>query len=235
MLDFFGLKHIWGRLVFRYAGRNICAVNAARSRKFYNLIGKLYDWLYADFIYGYRQAAQYLVDRFIQRGDSVLDIGCGTGLLMQTAQQKAGSLVGIDLSLGMLKQARNKLSNVEQAHLIAADCRALPLGGTFDKIVSSFMLVILSQDDQKRVVSALSSLLSERGALVFLSARDELSPEWLTKDSWREVCSQANLNRVEIIDLFDYYRIVIAERMPVEREEDKFPATKCVAPFSSQT
>ncbi len=229
MLNFLGLKHVWGRIVFRYAGRNICAVSSSRSRRFYNLIGKMYDWIYADQIYGYRQAVEYLVNRFIEPGDRVLDIGCGTGLLMEIAQAKAGTLVGIDISLGMLKQARNKLGKGEKTCLIAADCRALPLGVNFDKIVSSFMLVILTHDDQKQVVRSLASLLSQRGALVFLSSRDDFSPEWLTKKEWNSICIQAGLENVLIYDIFEYYRIVVAQKIPKEGSKEELPLSTCVA------
>ncbi len=222
-------------MVFRYAGRNVCAANTDRSRTFYNLIGKFYDWLYADQILGYRQATQYLVDRYIQPGESVLDIGCGTGLLLELAQEKAGCLVGIDISLGMLKQARPKLHGSNGDFLIAADCRALPLGKTFDKIVSSFMLVILPYEDQKRVIVSLASLLSDHGALVFLSARDDFSPEWLSKDCWRDVCMEAGLNRIQIADLYDYYRIVVADRNPVDWEKNRNIETDLVAPAVSQS
>lgn len=222
-------------MVFRYAGRNVCAANTDRSRAFYNLIGKFYDWLYADQILGYRQVVQHLVDQYVQPEESVLDVGCGTGLLLELVQEKAGYLVGIDISLGMLKQAGPKLQGSAGAHLIAADCRALPLRKTFDKIVSSFMLVILPYEDQKRVIASLASLLSDRGALVFLSAREDFSPEWLSKDCWRDVCSQAGLNRIQIVDLYDYYRIVIADRTPTSCEENRIIETDLVAPVASQS
>ncbi|MBN2326425.1 MAG: class I SAM-dependent methyltransferase [Candidatus Omnitrophica bacterium] len=235
MLTLSDLKHIWGRVVFRYAGRNISAGNATRSRRFYNLIGKLYDWLYADHIYGYRQAALYMMDRYIESGDSVLDIGCGTGLLMEMAQDRARMMVGVDLSLGMLKQARNKLNHCEQAYLIASDCRMLPLRGGFDKIVSSFMFVILSQDDQKKVVNNLASLLNENGSFVFLSARDEFSPEWLTNDQWRSLCLQAGMAKVEIQDVYDYYRIVVAQKCVIPHVVEEKSGKNLVASDSDHT
>ncbi|MGC9327853.1 MAG: methyltransferase domain-containing protein [Candidatus Hinthialibacter sp.] len=217
MLTLSDLKHIWGRIVFRYAGRNISTVSTIRSLRFYNLIGKLYDWLYADQIYGYRQAAQYMVDRYIQAGDCMLDIGCGTGLLMDMAQDRAQMMIGVDLSLGMLKRARNKLRNCEHSFLIVSDCRMLPLRGGFDKIVSSFMFVILSQNDRETVVKNLASLLNENGSFIFLSARDEFSPEWLTKDQWRSLCLDAGMSQVEIHDIYDYYRIIVAYKRVIPR------------------
>ena len=108
-------------------------------------------------------------------------------------------------------------------------CRALPLGVNFDKIVSSFMLVILTHDDQKQVVRSLASLLSQRGALVFLSSRDDFSPEWLTKKEWNSICIQAGLENVLIYDIFEYYRIVVAQKIPKEGSKEELPLSTCVA------
>ncbi len=104
------LREFWGRLVFRYAGRNPSSKSSAHSRRFYDLIGRVYDWLYADGIAGYRQAVAFVVDRCIEENSRILDIGCGTGLLLEKARRKAGFCVGLDLSQGMLSRAKSKIS-----------------------------------------------------------------------------------------------------------------------------
>ena len=45
-------------------------------------------------------------DRF--KGGTVLDLGCGTGLMGQYLRDNAAQLIGIDLSAAMLEEARNK-------------------------------------------------------------------------------------------------------------------------------
>ena len=107
---------------FRYAG-----CGARRLRKFYNVIGRFYDWIYTDQIQGYRQTADYLIEHDIAPGDFVMDLGCGTGLLLDLAKGRAGRLLGVDISLGMLRQARSKLGRGPDLDYIVADCRALPL------------------------------------------------------------------------------------------------------------
>ncbi|MFB3788067.1 MAG: class I SAM-dependent methyltransferase [bacterium] len=198
----------WGKMVFRYAGRNWCAKSVSHSRKFYNVIGRFYDWIYTDQIQGYRQTADYLVEHYIAPGDFVMDLGCGTGLLLDLAKERAGRLIGVDISLGMIRQARSKLGSGPNLDFIVADCRALPLAVRFDKIVSSFMLVILEKPDRRRVIQNLYPMLKPGGMAVFFTAQDDLSPEWLTREEWQDYGRDAGFQCIDIEDRAEYFRIV---------------------------
>jgi ubiquinone/menaquinone biosynthesis C-methylase UbiE len=60
--------------------------------------------------------ADDLLDRIgLERGESVLDIACGTGVVARLAQQRGhvGRLVGIDLNTAMLAIARQKSASIE--------------------------------------------------------------------------------------------------------------------------
>ena len=73
-----------------------------------------------------RQAVDELA---LSRGDSVLEIGCGTGnsfCYLYQAVGPAGRIYGIDLSAGMLRRARalcaaNRWRNIELTECDAAD------------------------------------------------------------------------------------------------------------------
>lgn len=210
-------KRIWGRWVFRYAGRNIVSHSISTSRKFYNIIGHCYDWLYADHIYGYREATAWMIDHYVSPGESVLDLGCGTGLLIEYAKSKTSHIVGVDIAYNMVHHAKEKFSGSGHIDFVVADCRYLPVRERFDKVVSSFMLVILPKPERIEVVRQLRSYLTNQGALVFLTAQDWLSHEWFTRDEWTDCARQAGFSRVHIHDLLDYYRIVwIGEQLPPE-------------------
>src|SRR5438045_9522240 len=66
---------------------------------------------------GYHQLIDDLeievVERY-SRGASVLEAGCGTGLLLQRVARSAGEAWGLDLSSGMLAKARARGLNVVQ-------------------------------------------------------------------------------------------------------------------------
>src|ERR1700712_4799797 len=58
-----------------------------------------------------RQAQDYCDWANLKKGDSVLDLACGTGLVALGAKQQVGELghvVGVDISEGMLNVARRK-------------------------------------------------------------------------------------------------------------------------------
>src|ERR1043166_3464950 len=64
---------------------------------------------------GYHDLIDDLEVRFVERfgrGRDVLEVGCGTGLLLQRIQAFAHSAQGVDLSPGMLSLARARGLNV---------------------------------------------------------------------------------------------------------------------------
>jgi ubiquinone/menaquinone biosynthesis C-methylase UbiE len=66
------------------------------------------------------------------QGQDVLEVGCGTGLILQRLAALARTARGVDLSAGMLEQARARGLDVVQA-----DATRLPFGdASFDTVVS---------------------------------------------------------------------------------------------------
>ena len=65
----------------------------------------------------------------LQDGQTVLDLATGTGLVAIAAakQTASGSVIGVDLSSGMLSQARSKISalEIENLELIEADMESI--------------------------------------------------------------------------------------------------------------
>ncbi len=78
----------------------------------------------------------------VQPGERVIEIGCGTGHALSWLKQAAGPglSVGVDLSAGMLRVARNRVAGAG-IPLIQADALKLPFRGkSFDAIFLSFTL-----------------------------------------------------------------------------------------------
>ena len=69
----------------------------------------------------------WVLDHLDWTGEELaLDIGCGPGGFLSPISQRAGRVLGFDLSLGMLARARNRTAD-GQARLTVADIQALPL------------------------------------------------------------------------------------------------------------
>jgi SAM-dependent methyltransferase len=78
----------------------------------------------------------------ISRGDKVLDVGCGTGVLAREALRRLGRegrVVGVDLNEGMLAVAARTEPRIEWRR---GDAAALPFEDlSFDVVVSQFALM----------------------------------------------------------------------------------------------
>ena len=75
----------------------------------------------------------------LDAGMSVLDVGCGTGTLLELYQETGCTVVGIDSSPSMLKVARTKLTKRAELHLGDASHMPFP-DESFDLTLAMFIL-----------------------------------------------------------------------------------------------
>ncbi|MBZ0292064.1 MAG: methyltransferase domain-containing protein [Anaerolineae bacterium] len=86
-------------------------------------------------------------------GDTVVELGCGTGLnfaLLQKAVGSTGKIIGVDLTDAMLSQARKRVAeqgwnNVE---LIQSDAAQYAFPPQVDGILSTFALSLVPEPDK---------------------------------------------------------------------------------------
>ena len=83
----------------------------------------------------------------ISGNERVLDVGAGTGVVALRAAQRCGSVVGVDHSAGMLREAGEKARRLGLGERVAfreMDAEALEFGaGSFDVAVSLFVFLHL--------------------------------------------------------------------------------------------
>ncbi len=116
----------------------------------------------------------------IQKSKAILDIGCGTGTFLNIISEieiTGMKLVGIDISLEMIKIAHEKYPNID---FVVADSDALPVKDfAFSQIFSITHLQNLQKPEQ-----TLSEMIriSVKDALIVISIlRKTWSPERLSK------------------------------------------------------
>ena len=111
----------------------------------------------------------------VSRGDSVLDVGCGTGRLFPYyLKRNVSSIMGIDISSGMIEAAkRNCLS--EKIVLICDDASEHYFEKSYDRIVVFDAFPHFT--DPERMMQNLSEHLSEGGTLTIAhdSSREEIN------------------------------------------------------------
>lgn len=89
--------------------------------------------------------------------ERVLDFGCGTGIFTKQAAEHAREVVGIDISHGMLAQARDVCSGLPNVCLLPTDGSHVPLpADCVDMVVARETLCYVSEG---QIVSVLGEIL----------------------------------------------------------------------------
>jgi SAM-dependent methyltransferase len=97
--------------------------------------------------------------------ETAADVGCGPGSYMGELVRRAGRIVAIDLSFGMLKEAREVSGRSSEVALIAGDAQQLPLADkSVDVLLAAHMLYHVKDVDAalaefRRVVKPGGTLL----------------------------------------------------------------------------
>lgn len=113
----------------------------------------------------------------VMAADAVLDIGCGTGMLLHRARDSghAGRLCGLDPAPGMLAQAR-KRTDIEW---VLGDLASAPWHEEFGlAVMTGHAFQVLTGDGELRAaLAAIRSALTESGRFAF-ETRNPLARAW---------------------------------------------------------
>jgi ubiquinone/menaquinone biosynthesis C-methylase UbiE len=111
------------------------------------------------------------------RGEKILDAGCGTGVLTLDILSAGADVIGLDLSLPMLKRAGEKLKGY-CFEMVLGNLASLPFSeGCFDKTVSVTALEFV--EDGAGAVRELSRVTRKGGSIV-VATLNRLSP-WASR------------------------------------------------------
>ncbi|MFF3767791.1 class I SAM-dependent DNA methyltransferase [Streptomyces sp. NPDC001922] len=149
-----------------YDGYDPLRIDRTGQAEAFDAIGDRYDEAFPHKD-GQLAAGQWLAGA-LPAGSRVLDLGCGTG--MPTAAQLVAAghrVVGVDLSPGMLKLARDK---VPAAEFLRRDIAGLtadgPEGiGRFDGVAAFFSILMLPRAEIPFALRTLHALLRPEGLL----------------------------------------------------------------------
>ncbi len=137
------------------------------TRDFYDRISRRYDAVAEAWEHTARQ--QGIEALALAQGESVLEIGYGTGHALEQFARAGAKVVGIELSEGMRSVARQRLvkAGLEQrVRLDLGDARSLPYeDGRFDTAFMSFTVELFDSQDRHRVLGEASRVLRAGGRL----------------------------------------------------------------------
>lgn len=125
-----------------------------------------------------------------EAGGPVLEMGCGTGRVLIPCARGGATMIGADVSAGMLAVCRRKLGAEPpdvraRVEIVAADMRAFELDRHVALVTLPFrgFQHLLTVDDQRRALAALRRHLLPGGRLVFDVSNPSLP--MLGDDRWR--------------------------------------------------
>lgn len=161
------------------------ATTAPRGAIIHNAVG--YDLLLWALTFGRerRFREQLLAPARLRKGESVLDVGCGTGSLALAAKRQvgAGEVAGIDASAEMIARASRKaVRRKVRIDFRQASADALPFAdNTFDVVTSTVMLHHLPKAVRGAAVREMCRVVQPGGRVLledFAGARDGTGPRF---------------------------------------------------------
>ena len=174
------------------------------TRKIYDIHSLFYDATFGRLVR--RRIARAISHMNLQPQDLVLDLGIGTGVSLNYYPKDRGKVIGVDLSSGMLREARKKIreQNRDNAVVFQADAMVLPFGdNTFDHVFISHVISVVS--DPYRLVREAQRVAKQGARIVivnhFQSTNRFLAmlEKWLcplcTKLGWRSDLALQDLVR----------------------------------------
>ena len=133
--------------------------------------GEYYDKLSASYdeLYGEEQLRKH--DKVVEflgnrRFGIIVDIGCGTGNLLEKLGERCEAAVGIDVSSQMLLMAKTRLGR-ERVELVRADFKALPVRSSIMDCALAISLLDSRHDDYKAQMSEIRRIATQQGTLAF--------------------------------------------------------------------
>ena len=146
----------------------------------YDLLASSYDW-----IDGRRLQQQAIGDLALEPGDTVVDLGTGTGWNLPYLADRVGPtgrVIGVDLSDGMLERARRRV--IESGHLnvelVQGDLRCVDPPADTAAVLSAFALEMVP--DHAEVVRRLADSLRPGSQIASVGLREpDTWPEWAVR------------------------------------------------------
>lgn len=144
-----------------------------RLQSLYNALGSSYDW-FTRFEVRARQTAWRQLDP--QPGEHLLHVGCGPGreqTALHAAVQPQGAVVGIDLSIAMVRSAARR----SQSPVCQADGANLPFAAeSFDGLLCAYTLDLVQGELIPGWIAGFQRVLRTGGRLVLLSLTEGVDP-----------------------------------------------------------
>jgi ubiquinone/menaquinone biosynthesis C-methylase UbiE len=124
--------------------------------------------------------------------ERILDLGCGTGFLFHHINKKVGLLVGADVSLNALREAKKRTKKMLNIALIRADADNTPFPeAIFDKIFA--ITVLQNMPDPTKTIVEMKRTSKPKAILAVTGLKKKF-----TKESFIDILERTQLRIVTL-------------------------------------
>lgn len=148
------------------------------AKQFYDRVSRVYDYSIGTFERKDAETALRLLS--IEEGETVLEIGFGSGRCLKRVAEsagKTGKVYGIDISLGMLEVTMRRLEKaglIDRVELCCGDAANLPYQDSiFDAVFMSYTLELFDTPEVPKLLKDVKRVLKESGRLGVVSISRE--------------------------------------------------------------
>lgn len=153
----------------------------------YRKRAKLYDFsANAYYLLGFREFAYRKIGveaLNLKKGDTVVEIGCGTGLnfsLLRKEVGPKGNIIGVDLTPEMLEEANKRIrrNGWQNVTLVQSDAAVYPFPEHLDGILSTFAITLVPE--YERIIQKGAAALSPDARFVIVDfKKPDKWPMWM--------------------------------------------------------
>jgi SAM-dependent methyltransferase len=145
------------------------------DKKVFETYSQYYDLLYKD--KDYKAETDYiisLIKEYHSNTDTILELGCGTGMHASILAENGYKVEGIDLSQTMLemaldRQSKSSIAVSERLAFLEGDIRNYESSQKFDTIISLFHVIsyMTTNEDLNQAFTTVSKHLKSNGIFIF--------------------------------------------------------------------
>lgn len=118
----------------------------------------------------------------IKKGNKVLDLGCGYGRIIPQLAQKAGIIVGIDISPENIQYGQKYMENIPNCHLMEMDAANLMFpDNNFDVVVCIQNGISAFKVDPSQLLSESIRVTKPGGKILFSTYSTKI---WIERLEW---------------------------------------------------
>ena len=142
-------------------------MEAHRTERLYSRLSSHYDLLFDKVFQAGREDSIRTLD--LRPGERVLEVGVGTGLSLPLYPRTV-DILGIDLSEGMLEEARDRINRLglRRAAVQRMDASSLQFGASsFDAVLAPYVMSVVA--DPRRVLSEMKRVCRPGGRIVIVN------------------------------------------------------------------